>query len=54
MAHKELTKAVAYLRTSSMTNVGEDKDSGRRQRAAIAQFAEPPAMKSSRNTATRA
>lgn len=31
--------AVAYLRTSSATNVGEDKDSDKRQRAAVAAFA---------------
>jgi DNA invertase Pin-like site-specific DNA recombinase len=31
--------AVAYLRTSSTTNVGGDKDSDKRQRAAIASFA---------------
>jgi DNA invertase Pin-like site-specific DNA recombinase len=29
------TLAIAYLRTSSMTNVGADKDSAKRQRAAI-------------------
>ena len=39
MAAKEKTKALAYLRTSSMANVGTDKDSDRRQRAAIASFA---------------
>ena len=39
MAAKEKTKALAYLRTSSMANVGSDKDSDRRQRAAIASFA---------------
>ena len=39
MASKELTKAVAYIRTSSMTNVGEDKDLARRQRDAIVSFA---------------
>jgi DNA invertase Pin-like site-specific DNA recombinase len=33
------TKAVAYLRTSSAANVGEDKDSHRRQLAAISAFA---------------
>jgi DNA invertase Pin-like site-specific DNA recombinase len=33
------TKAVAYLRTSSAANVGQDKDSDKRQRAAIAAFA---------------
>ena len=32
-------KAVAYLRTSSAANVGADKDSDKRQRAAIAAFA---------------
>jgi DNA invertase Pin-like site-specific DNA recombinase len=36
---RERTKAVAYLRTSSATNVGQDKDSGKRQRAAIEAFA---------------
>jgi DNA invertase Pin-like site-specific DNA recombinase len=33
--------AVAYLRTSSATNVGADKDSDKRQRAAIEAFAKP-------------
>lgn len=32
-------KAFAYLRTSSATNVGSDKDSGRRQQEAIRTFA---------------
>ena len=32
-------KAVAYLRTSSKTNVGPDKDSDKRQLAAIARYA---------------
>ena len=32
---REIRKAVAYLRTSSRTNVGADKDSDKRQRAAI-------------------
>jgi DNA invertase Pin-like site-specific DNA recombinase len=32
-------KAVAYLRTSSATNVGEDKDSDKRQMAAITAYA---------------
>jgi DNA invertase Pin-like site-specific DNA recombinase len=32
-------KAFAYLRTSSAANIGEDKDSGRRQLAAIQAFA---------------
>src|SRR5512134_472895 len=39
MARKELIKAVAYLRTSSVANVGADKDSEKRQRAAIEAFA---------------
>jgi len=36
---KELTPAVAYLRTSSAANVGADKDSDKRQRAAITAYA---------------
>jgi DNA invertase Pin-like site-specific DNA recombinase len=32
-------KAIAYLRTSSAANVGTDKDSDKRQRAAITAFA---------------
>jgi DNA invertase Pin-like site-specific DNA recombinase len=36
---RELTPAVAYLRTSSAANVGADKDSDKRQRAAIEAFA---------------
>jgi DNA invertase Pin-like site-specific DNA recombinase len=40
MAQKaKLVPAVAYLRTSSAANVGSDKDSDKRQRAAIAAFA---------------
>ena len=39
MNNKDLTKAVAYLRTSSATNTGPDKDSEKRQRAAIEAFA---------------
>jgi DNA invertase Pin-like site-specific DNA recombinase len=35
----KLTKAIAYLRTSSAANVGSDKDSDKRQRAAIEAFA---------------
>lgn len=35
MARKESIKAVAYLRTSSAANTGADKDSEKRQRAAI-------------------
>jgi len=36
---RKLVEAVAYLRTSSATNVGQDKDSERRQRAAVERFA---------------
>jgi len=36
---KELKPAVAYLRTSSAANVGADKDSDKRQRAAIEAYA---------------
>ena len=36
---KELIEAVAYIRTSSAANVGPDKDSDKRQRAAIEGFA---------------
>jgi DNA invertase Pin-like site-specific DNA recombinase len=36
---RELTPAVAYLRTSSAANVGADKDSDKRQRGAIEAFA---------------
>jgi DNA invertase Pin-like site-specific DNA recombinase len=40
MARKgKLVKAVSYLRTSSAANVGSDKDSDKRQRAAIAAYA---------------
>ncbi len=40
MAKKaELTRAIAYIRTSSAANVGSDKDSEQRQRAAITAFA---------------
>jgi DNA invertase Pin-like site-specific DNA recombinase len=39
MPRKELPKAVAYFRTSSATNVGPDKDSLKRQRAAVVTFA---------------
>jgi DNA invertase Pin-like site-specific DNA recombinase len=40
MSGNGLTKAVAYLRTSSAANVGPDKDSDKRQRAAIDAFAQ--------------
>jgi DNA invertase Pin-like site-specific DNA recombinase len=39
VATKEKTPAIAYLRTSSAANVGTDKDSDKRQRAAIEAFA---------------
>lgn len=39
MARKDLTKAIAYFRTSSETNVGQDKDSLKRQREAVAKYA---------------
>ena len=38
MARKQM-EAIAYLRTSSAANVGGDKDSEKRQRAAIEAFA---------------
>jgi DNA invertase Pin-like site-specific DNA recombinase len=37
-SRKEGIRAVAYMRTSSATNVGADKDSEKRQRAAIEAF----------------
>src|SRR5215813_5728847 len=39
MSKKNRTAALAYLRTSSSVNVGADKDSDKRQRAAIEAFA---------------
>jgi DNA invertase Pin-like site-specific DNA recombinase len=39
LASNKKTQAVAYLRTSSATNVGSDKDSDKRQRDAIVSFA---------------
>ena len=36
---KQQIEALAYMRTSSATNVGADKDSDKRQRAAIEAFA---------------
>ena len=39
MVSKGKAEAVAYMRTSSATNVGADKDSEKRQRAAIAAYA---------------
>ena len=39
MARKNFIEAIAYLRTSSATNVGVDKDSEKRQRAEIEKYA---------------
>lgn len=39
MSHRALAKAIAYFRTSSATNVGDDKDTLKRQREAVARFA---------------
>src|SRR5262249_29841600 len=39
MAHKAKVEAVGYLRTSSAANVGEHKDSEKRQRVAIEAYA---------------
>src|SRR5215469_7951692 len=39
MPRKNRAPAVAYLRTSSATNVGAEKDSDKRQRTAIEAFA---------------
>jgi DNA invertase Pin-like site-specific DNA recombinase len=39
MTRKNRAQAIAYLRTSSPANVGADKDSDKRQRAAIEAFA---------------
>ena len=39
MSRKKTTPAIAYLRTSSATNVGVDKDSEKRQRVAIGVYA---------------
>jgi DNA invertase Pin-like site-specific DNA recombinase len=41
---EKATKAVAYMRTSSATNLGADKDSEHRQRAAISGFAKARGM----------
>jgi DNA invertase Pin-like site-specific DNA recombinase len=43
-AAAEPLKAVAYMRTSSATNVGADKDSEKRQRAAIEAYAKRAGM----------
>lgn len=39
MARKPKIEAIGYMRTSSATNVGADKDSDKRQRAAIERYA---------------
>jgi predicted site-specific integrase-resolvase len=39
MSRNELTKAIAYFRTSSETNVGADKDTLKRQREAVTRYA---------------
>jgi hypothetical protein len=47
MARKgKLVQAVGYMRTSSATNVGVDKDSEKGQRAAIEGYARRPATSS--------
>src|SRR4029077_20854538 len=38
-SNRKLLEAVAYMRTSSATNVGADRDSEKRQRAAIERYA---------------
>jgi DNA invertase Pin-like site-specific DNA recombinase len=38
--YSSTAKAVAYMRTSSATNCGDDKDSEKRQRAAIQAYAD--------------
>jgi hypothetical protein len=38
MWRRELIKAVAYFLTSSATNVGESKDTPKRQRGAVSKF----------------
>lgn len=45
MARQKQIEAVAYLRTSSATNVGFDKDSERRQREVIATYAKRAGFK---------
>jgi DNA invertase Pin-like site-specific DNA recombinase len=39
MPRKDLTKAIAYFRTSSETNVGAEKDTLKRQREAVTKYA---------------
>ena len=52
MATKKI-QAVAYLRTSSAANVGPDKDSDKRQRAAIAAYAKAAGVEIVESTTTR-
>jgi hypothetical protein len=48
-----MAKAVAYIRTSSATNVGADRDSDKRQRReAIAAFAKALRSRRSRSLTT--
>jgi hypothetical protein len=48
---KELRPALAHLRTSSAANTGADKDSGKRQRAAIDAFARSAGLPASSSRA---
>ena len=48
-----LVQAVAYMRTSSATNVGADKDSEKRQRGAIEAYPSARAWRSSTGSMTR-
>ena len=53
MSRKKTTPAIAYLRTSSASNVGVDKDSEKRQRVAIgAYMRSAPATSSSPSSTT--
>src|ERR1700679_2872952 len=40
MPRNDLSKAISYLRTSSETNVGADKDTLKRQREAVTKYAQ--------------
>ena len=48
-----MQKAIAYYRTSSAANVGDDKDSLASQRVAVEAFAKAPALRSSIATTKR-
>jgi hypothetical protein len=52
MPRKDLTKAIAYFRTSYDTNVGADKDTLKRQREAVSKYAAQRVTRSLLNTAT--